>query len=227
MNEILVKEKEVQALHQKIAQDEENLASVQNKNKELIRRIEFMKRMQLTADQDKQKLTAQKTLTLPMGERLGSNVHSALKLQRFHSVESISIIKHEGAVEEHQRDPIHDLLQSDLKSDIPVDGHSVVPSQATGLETSVTQWPGNEEVRGLAEEDQMQVARELVKKNRRIFELEQVGDHRNTSLAGFTGIYIMYRNTGITLHLACTCRKRGFNATYDKKINGTGYCTSS
>ena len=182
MEDISGKEKEVKALHQKIAQDEEDLALVQSKNKELLRRIEFMKRMQLTNDQDKQKLASQRSLSSSMDGRLDQNVCSEFKLQRCHTVESISIIGRDGPVEKpHDIDRIHELLQDDLVSENSEKGQT---SEASDVETSTTQIPINEQDNG-SEEEQMEIARELVKKNRRIFELEQVGEH---SYAGFSGI---------------------------------------
>ena len=193
MDEILSKEKELHSLHQKIAQDEENLALVQNKNKELLRRIEFMKRMQLTGDKDKHKFPAQRSLSSSLDGRLGSKMHSELKLHRLHTVESISIIKHEGDIVEHHSNPIHEALHADLVSDSPDKGQNNEPSQASILETSITQWPGNEQDGGFKEEDQIEIARELVKKNRQIFELEQVGVYRNTGIAGVTGNHLMHK----------------------------------
>lgn len=175
MEDISGKEKELKALHQKIAQDEEDLAFVQSKNKELLRRIEFMKRMQLTNGQDKQKLVGYKSLSSSM-DRLDQNVCSEFKLQRCHTVESISIIERDGSVEKpHGTDLQGDLVGEKTNS----------PSEATDLETNITQLPINKQDNGSAEE-QMEVARELVKKNRRIFELEQVGEHCYTGFVGIT-----------------------------------------
>lgn len=119
-----------------------------------------MKRMQLTSDQERDKFAAQKKLYGPVDRRLALNTQSRLKLRRFQSVESISILK-EGDTYEQNQDPMH------------------VPTQ---IQTITTQWPGNEPSDSSSGEEQLHVARELVKKNRRIFELEQVGYHSNTHL---------------------------------------------
>lgn len=172
--EIFDKEQELKVLHKEIAEDKENLTSLQKQNKELLLQIEFMK---LTADQERDKLAAQKNIFAPTDGRLGLSAHSQLKLHRLQTMESISIIKHEGAVEQQNKDPIQEFLKGDLL--VPHTGKSqdIVPSQAHEL---TTQWPGNKQDGRSAEEEQLQVARELVKKNRQIFELEQVGYHSNT-----------------------------------------------
>ena len=54
MEDILDKERELQALHKRVAQDAEKLALVQNENKQLLRQIEIMKRMQFTTEQEKE-----------------------------------------------------------------------------------------------------------------------------------------------------------------------------
>ena len=180
MEDIFGKEKKLETLHQRIAQDEENLALVQSKNKELLRRIEFMKRMQLTNGQVKQNLVTQKSLSSSMDGRLNQSVASDFKLQRCHTVESISIIERDGPFEKpHDRDCIHEVLQGDLVDENTDKRQTNLPSEANDLEISLTQLPIKEQDKGSAEE-QMEVARKLVKKNRRIFELQQVGEHSYT-----------------------------------------------
>ena len=220
MKEIVGKEKELQVLHKKIAQDQENLTLYQNKNKELLRRIEFMKRMQLTHDPHKQKIAIQKTLSSPMDGRLGQNAQSELKLHRQHTVESISIIK-QADIEEHQTDPIHEAHEGDLTSGNS-ESSEIVPSRASGLETSVTQWPGNEQDESVVSQEQMQVARELVQKNRRIFELEQVGDNRNTGMTGFIG-------STLHLHLskAFSRNKQHWLSLHKHRVICNGKCMDS
>ncbi|KAL9961401.1 hypothetical protein ACROYT_G030331 [Oculina patagonica] len=73
-------------------------------------------------------------------------------------MESISFIKHEAAVEQRNIDPIHELLKGDAQE-------------------ITTQYPENEHG-DRSEEEQILVARELVKKNRQIFELEK--EHRSS-----------------------------------------------
>lgn len=183
IEDIAEKEKHVQALHRKIAKDEENLALVKTRNKELLSRIEFMKRMQFSTGQDEQKQEAQKSLSSSFDGRVGPDVPSEFKRRRLHTVEGISVTKHVEDIEElHRDDLMYDKRDEEL---------SIVPREASDLETTTTQWSGNEQVGDSSEEEQMKVARELVKKNRRIFELEQVGVFREN---GF--------DLGITLHLA-------------------------
>lgn len=158
--DILSKKQDLNVLHTKIAADKENLTSIQKRNKQLLLQIELMKQMQHTADQERDKLAAQKNLFTTTDRRLAQ-----LKLRRFQSVESVSFIKHEGGLEQQGTDPIHELLKGD----------DIGSRQVQEL---TTQWPGNEQG-DRSREEQLEVARELVKKNRQIFELEQVGYHSN------------------------------------------------
>ena len=158
--DILSKKQDLNVLHNKIAADKENLASIQERNKQLLLQIELMKRMQHTADKERDKLASQKNLFAATDSRLAQ-----LKLRRFQSVESVSSIKHGGSLEQQGMDPIHDFLKGD----------DLVSRQAQEL---TTQLSGNEEDKP-SREEQLEVARELVKKNRQIFELEQVGYHSN------------------------------------------------
>ena len=131
LEDIAEKEKHVQALHQKIAKDEENLALVKTKNKELLRRIEFMKRMQFSTGQDKQKQEAQKSLSSSFDGRVGPGVRSEFKLRRLHTVEGISVIKHVEDIEElHKGDLVYDKCDEELSR------------EASDLETTATQWSG-------------------------------------------------------------------------------------
>lgn len=158
--DILSKKQDLNVLHDKIAADKENLASIQKRNKQLLLQIELMKRMQHTADQERDKLAAQENLFAATESRLAQ-----LKLRRFQSVESVSSIKHGGSLEQQGMDPIHDFLQED----------DIASKQSQEL---TTQWSGKEEDEP-SREEQLEVTRELVKKNRQIFELEQVGYHSN------------------------------------------------
>ena len=158
--DILSKKQDLSVLHTKIAADKENLASIQERNKQLLLQIKLMKRMQHTADQERDKLTAQKNPFTATESRLAQ-----LKLRRFQSVESVSFIKHEGGLENQGVDPIHDFLKAD----------DIVSRQAQQLTSQLSLNEEDEHFR----EEQLEVARELVKKNRQIFELEQVGYHSN------------------------------------------------
>jgi len=156
--DVLSKKQDLNVLHNKIAADKENLASIQERNKQLLLQIDLMKRMQHTAERDK--LTAQKNPFAATESKLAQ-----LKLRRFQSMESVSFIKHEGSLEKKGMDPIHDFMKGD----------DIVSRQAHEL---TSQLSGSEEDEH-SREEQLEVARELVKKNRQIFELEQVGYHSN------------------------------------------------
>ena len=158
--DILSKRQDLNVLHNKIAADKENLASIQKRNKQLLLQIELMKQMQQTADQERDKLATQKNLFATTDSRLAQ-----LKLRRFQSMESVSFIKHEASLQEQGMDSIYNFLQGD----------DIASRQAQEL---TTQRSGDEEDEP-SREEQLAVARELVKKNRQIFELEQVGYHRN------------------------------------------------
>ncbi|XP_022789892.1 trichohyalin-like isoform X1 [Stylophora pistillata] len=151
--DILSKQQEIKALHETIASDKDNLTQLQQQQKDLLLKIEFMQRMQSTADQERDQLVARKSLFTSDG-RPGLNAQSRFKLRRFQSVESISILKERDIFEEKQ-DPV----------DFPTQTHRIT-----------TQWSGNKGREGSTGEEQLQVAREMVKKNRRIFELEQEVD---------------------------------------------------
>lgn len=150
--DILSKKQEIKAIHETIASDKDKLTQLQQQKEDLLLKIEFMKRMQSTAGQERDQLAAGKSLFTSDG-RLGPSSHSRFKFRRFQSVESISILKERDTFEEKQ-DPV----------DFP-----------TQTLTVKTQWTGNERSEISTGEEQLQVARQLVKKNRRIFELEQVG----------------------------------------------------
>ena len=144
----------------KFATDKENLASIQQRNKQLLLQIELLQQMQHTADQERDKLAAQTDLFVATDARLAQ-----LKLRRFQSVESVSFVKHEGSLHQQDMDPIQGFLK----------GGDTVTRQAQEL---TRQWPPNEGD-DHSREEQLEVARELVKKNRQIFDLEQVGYHSN------------------------------------------------
>lgn len=167
--DILGKERELQALHKKVAQDAENLALVQNKNKELLRQIEFMKRMQFTTEQEKQAQTEKIFLSSSLDGRLDQTVRSEFKVKKSQTVESISVV--ESNVDKHS---------GSLES---LNGNKT----ETGREVGETSWSGIEQDGVPTDKDEMQVVRELVNKNKRIFELEQVGGNKNTGLTGFHG----------------------------------------
>lgn len=158
--DILSKKQDLNVLHNKIAADKENLASIQKTNQQLLLQIELMKQMQHTADQERDKLAAQKNLFATTDSRLAQ-----LKLRRFQSMESVSFIKREASLQQQGMDPFHNFLQ----------GGDIASRQAQEL---TTQRSGDEEDEP-SREEQLEVARELVKKNRQIFELEQVGYHSN------------------------------------------------
>ena len=165
--DILSKKQDLNVLHSKIAADKENLASVQKRNKQLQLQIELMKQMQHTADQERDKLAAQKNLFATTESRLAQ-----LKLRRFQSMESVSFIKHEASLQQQGMHPIHNFLQRD----------DIANREAQELTTHRS---GNEEDEP-SREEQLEVARELVKKNRQIFELEQVGYHSNMHHVQYT-----------------------------------------
>ena len=144
----------------KFATNKENQASIQQRNKQLLLQIELLKQMQHTADQERDKLAAQTDLFFVSDARLAQ-----LKLRRFQSVESVSFVKHEGSLDQQDMDPIQGFLKGD----------DTVTRQTQEL---ARQWPPNEGD-DHSREEQLEVARELVKKNRQIFELEQVGYHSN------------------------------------------------
>ena len=158
--DILSKKQDLNVLHNKIAADKENLASIQKTNQQLLLQIELMKQMQHTADQERDKLAAQKNLFATTDSRLAQ-----LKLRRFQSMESVSFIKREASLQQQGMDPFHNFLQ----------GGDIASRQAQEL---TTQRSGDEEDEP-SREEQLEVARELVKKNRQIFELEQVGYRSN------------------------------------------------
>lgn len=194
--DIVGKQKELQALQSKIAQDQENLAVYQNKNKELLRRIEFMKRMQRTGNLDHERPPTQKAQSVD--ERPPPTDQAKDKLQRLHTIESIAIVKSEEDIKEHRIDPNHEKLPGDLSDVSSESSGEIVPSHVSGLETNATQLYWNEDDKG-SQEEQMVVARELVKKNRQIFELEQVGGHRITGITGLA------RMNGVLKEIGSTC----------------------
>lgn len=149
--------------------------------------------MQLTADQERDKLVVHKSIFAPTDRRMSAL--SQLKLRRFQSMESISFVKHEGAVEQQDKDPIQKILE----------GGAIVPRPASEV---TTKWPGNDQG-DRSEEEHLEVARELVKKNRQIFELEQVGCHDNMK-------YVQcMKHSGAPLESKYTCTScwRNFNDT--------------
>ncbi|XP_067046314.1 uncharacterized protein [Acropora muricata] len=158
VEDILDKERELQALHKRVAQDAENLALVQNENKQLLRQIEIMKRMQFTTEQEKEAQREKTFLSSSLDRRLGQSVRSEFKVKKSQTVESISLVK--SNVDQHSGSP--ELLNGNKTE--------------TGQEMGKTSWSGIEQDGDPTHEDEMQVARELVKKNKRIFELEQEVD---------------------------------------------------
>ena len=192
--DILRKQQDLNVLHKKIAADKENLSILQKQNRDLLLQIDFMKRMQLSADQERDKFVVHKNIFAQTDKRISAL--SQLKLRRFQSMESISFIKHEGATEQRNQDPIHELLKEG----------DIVPGQA---HEQTTQWPGNEQGERSGE-GQLQLARELVKKNRQIFELEQVGYHSNTHHVLCT----KHSRTPFELQCTCTSCWRSLNDTY-------------
>ena len=145
-----------------------------------------MKRMQRTGNLDHERPPTQKAQSVD--ERPPPTDHAKDKLQRLHTIESIAIVKSEEDIKEHRIDPNHETLP----------GGEIVPSHVSGLETSATQLNWNEDDKG-SQEEQMLVARELVKKNRQIFELEQVGGHRITGITGLA------RMNGVLKEIGSTC----------------------
>ena len=191
--DILTKKQDLNVLHNKIAADKENLASIQNRNKQLLFQIELMKQMQHTADEERGKLAAQKNLFVATDKKLAQ-----LKLRRFQSVENVSTMKHKASLEKQDMGPIHEYLKGD----------DIVTRQAQDL---TAQAPAIEEDEH-SREEQLEVARELVKKNRQIFELEQVGYHSNMHHAQNT---VLHKNTVRSYTLStCTCRGKSFNDAY-------------
>lgn len=176
MEDILDKERELQGLHKKVAQDAENLALLQNENKQLLRQIELMKRMQFTTEQEKEAQREKTILLSSLDRRLGQSVRSEFKVKKSQTVESISLVK--SNVDQHSGNLSLELLNGNKTE--------------TGQEMGETSWSGVEKDGDPTQDDEMQVMRELVKKNKRIFELEQVGGNKNTGLTGFHGL---------TLHL--------------------------
>lgn len=176
MEGILDKERELQALHKKVARDAEKLALVQNENKQLLRQIEIMKRMQFTTEEEKEAQGEKTFLSSSLDRRLGQSVRSEFKVKKSQTVGSISLVK--SNVDQHSGNLSPELLNGN-KTEI-------------GQEMGKTSWSGIEQDGDPTHEDEMQVARELVKKNKRIFELEQVGGNKNAGLTGFHGL---------TLHL--------------------------
>ncbi|KAJ7383687.1 hypothetical protein OS493_026217 [Desmophyllum pertusum] len=175
MKKSSTKNKKLKVLHKEIAEDKENLTSLQKQNKELLLQIEFMK---LTADQERDKLAAQKNIFRSNGWKTGTECSFAVKASQIaDDGEHFQSSNMKGLLSSRTRTSIQEFLKGDLL--VPHTGKSqdIVPSQAHEL---TTQWPGNKQDGRSAEEEQLQVARELVKKNRQIFELEQVGYHSNT-----------------------------------------------
>ena len=155
-----------------------------------------MKRMQTTGKLDHERPPTQKAQSVD--ERPPPTDQAKDKLQRLHTIESIAIVKSEEDIKEHCIDPNHEKLPGDL-SDVSSEGSGeIVPSHISGLETSATQLYRNEDDKG-SQEEQMLVARELVKKNRQIFELEQVGGHRITGITGLA------RMNGVLKEIGSTC----------------------
>lgn len=189
--DILRKEQDLNVLHKKIASDKENLTTLQKQNKDLLLQIDFMKRMQPNSDRGRDKLVVHKNIFAPTDTRM--NALSQFKLRRFQSMESISFIKHEAAVEQRNIDPIHELLKGDAQE-------------------ITTQYPVNEHGDRSGEE-QLLVARELVKKNRQIFELEKVGYHNNMHHVHCT----KHSGTPFESQCTCTCFWRSFNDTHHCK----------
>lgn len=165
--DIVGKEKELQALHKKIAQDEENPSLIQSKNKEqLHRQIELLKQKQVGDEQEKLTHRDKKSLSSSMDGRLGQRMGPEFKVRRSHTIEGTSIVEGIKNIEKESKDRRHEPFESD-KTD---KGQAIVPIQ---VETSEAQRRRNEQYGDPTNEEQMQVARELVNKNKRIFELEQ------------------------------------------------------
>ena len=177
--DIVGKEKELQALHKKIAQDEENPSLTQSKNKEqLHRQIELLKQKQVGDEQEKLTHRDKKSLSSSMDGRLGQRMGPEFKVRRSHTIEGTSIVEGIKNIEKEPKDRRHEPFESD-KTD---KGQAIVPIQ---VETSEAQRRRNEQYGDPTNEEQMQVARELVNKNKRIFELEQVGENKSTGQSGF------------------------------------------
>lgn len=177
MEDILDKERELQALHKRVAQDAEKLALVQNENKQLLRQIEIMKRMQFTTEQEKEAQREKTISSSSLDRRLGQSVRPEFKVKKSQTVESISLVKS------------LELLNGNKTE--------------TGQEMGEISWSRNKQDGDPAHEDEMQVARELVKKNKRIFELEQVGGNKNTGLTGFHGL-TLHLHLLLKLKISCT-----------------------
>ncbi|XP_074607572.1 uncharacterized protein LOC141860382 isoform X3 [Acropora palmata] len=160
VEDILDKERELQALHKKVAQDAENLALVQNENKQLLRQIEIMKRMQFTTEHEKEAQREKTFLASSLDRRLGQSVRSEFKVKKSQTVESISLVK--SNVDQHSGNSSLELVNGNKTE--------------TGQEMGETSWSGIEQDGDPIHEDEMQVTRELVKKNKRIYELEQEVD---------------------------------------------------
>lgn len=189
MEDILDKERELQALHKRVAQDAEKLTLVQNENKQLLRQIEIMKRMQFTTEQEKEAQREKTYLSSSLDRRLGQSVRSEFKVKKSQTVESISLVK--SNVDHHSGNLSPELLNGNKTE--------------TGQEMGKTRWSGIEQDGDPTHEDEMQVARELVKKNKRIFELEQVGGNKNTGLTGFHGLTLhLHLHLLLKLKISCT-----------------------
>ena len=187
MEDILDKERELQALHKRVAQDAEKLALVQNENKQLLRQIEIMKRMQFTTEQEKEAQREKTISSSSLDRRLGQSVRPEFKVKKSQTVESISLVK--SNVDQHSGNLSLELLNGNKTE--------------TGQEMGEISWSRNKQDGDPAHEDEMQVARELVKKNKRIFELEQVGGNKNTGLTGFHGL-TLHLHLLLKLKISCT-----------------------
>ncbi|XP_068706499.1 uncharacterized protein [Montipora foliosa] len=164
--DIVGKEKELKALHEKIAQDEENPSLIQSKNEELHRQIELLKQKQVGDEQEKLTRRDKKSLSSSMDGRLGQRMGPEFKVRRSHTIEGTSIVEGIKNIEKEPKDRRHEPFESDNTDK----GQEIVPLQ---VETSEAQRRRNEQYGDPTNEEQMQVARELVNKNKRIFELEQ------------------------------------------------------
>ena len=152
--------------------------------------------MQRTGNLDHERPPTQKAQSVD--ERPLPTDQAKDKLQRLHTIESIAIVKSEEDIKEHRIDPNHEKRPGDLSDVSSESSGEIVPSHVSGLETSATQLYWNEDDKG-SQEEQMVVARELVKKNRQIFELEQVGGHRITGITG------LGRMNGVLKEIGSTC----------------------
>ena len=155
-----------------------------------------MKRMQVNGNLDDKKPQTRRAQSVD--ERPPHTDQAKDKLQRLHTVESISIVQSGEDIKEHCTDPNQKILAADLLDVSSEKSGEIAPSHVSGLETSATQLYGNEDDKG-SQEEQMLVARELVKKNRHIFELEQVGGHRITGITGLA------RKDGVLKKIGSTC----------------------